>query len=181
MADVFESTATPPPYGAVNGYGPPDFTPGLSGLIPTPAPIQIRPNAQVQFENDEGFFNNFFTLHSAAFVSTTSFTPNFSFTGETKQIGASIGGSAVWSTGPIPASDGLGNNCFSQVLKIDAQSGTIYFGDIAFYNGANFRNVASWPDTMIGKPNWRTLPSTGCSSSQTNPRSVTCGSSMTSL
>jgi hypothetical protein len=141
MADVFESTATPPPYGAVNGYGPPDFTPGVSGLVPTPAPIQIRPNSQVQFENVEGFFNNFFTSHSAAFVSTTAFTPNYSFTGETKQIGASIGGSTVWSTGPIPASDGAGNTCYSQVLKIDAQSGTVYFGDIAFYNGANFRNV----------------------------------------
>jgi hypothetical protein len=144
MAFAFAGTATPPPYGAINGYGPPNFVINPSQgsfTVPTPQPIQVGAGATIQFENDEGFFQNLRTVHSAAFVSATSFTPDFSFSGQQKQTGNSIGGTTVWSTGPIPASDGAGNTCFSQTFHVSASSGTVYFGDLNYYNTSNFRSV----------------------------------------
>jgi hypothetical protein len=145
MAFAFASSGapSPSPYGAVNGYGPPNFfvPPSGSFTVPTPLPIQIASGTTVQFENLEADFNSPQTVHSAAFVSTTSFTANYTFpSSQQKASGSSIGGAASWSTGPIPATNGT-STCYSQTFRISGGPGTVYFGDLKYYNTSNFRSV----------------------------------------
>ena len=143
MAFAFASAgASPSPYGALNGYGPPNFTPsGVSFDVPTPEPIQLSPGSTVQFQNVELAFNSPRTTHSAAFVGATSFPANYTFPSSLqKASGSSIGGTASWSTGPIPATDGAQDTCYSQAFKLNG-SGTVYFGDLQYYNSSNFRSV----------------------------------------
>lgn len=132
--------ANPPDatYGSTYGYALVD----AAGNYPLKStPIVLRPGDSVQFVNVDppDSAGGPGTSHTATGLESTTFPNGHTFASDAfSASGATFTNARVWSTGAIPA---IANAlCYSQVLLVPA-SGTFAFGDAAFYNTTNFRDV----------------------------------------
>lgn len=125
------SATSAAPFGTISGYA---VASSFATLVNVAAPVAVRVSDIVQFVNVESGSPTAIYHSAVGFPGATAFpaVPVVFPPSLNQAVGTTIGANA-WSTGVVAP------QCFSPAFTLDV--GTYYFGDLAYFNLTNFRDV----------------------------------------